>query len=379
VRHDGSKPGTGGLERKRLEPACFPHRAKRANAEPPCLHMDHRVHSQRSPVPRAVGRKIGQEDVVGQTDEVTQRLGKKLGPDPKVEIGPRAQQPGEGRVGTQRRIWVPVVDVCVDEGEVEGPHSATMRSTAQVLTSARACATLTPMIEIVMDGPGKNSLGAGMMRFLLDRLRDACGAPLLLTGAGDAFSAGLNLKEVAALDATTAEPFLRMLEQCMAALFLYPGPTVAAVNGHAVAGGCVLTLCCDHRVATTSATAKIGLNEVPLGLRLPPRVLAIVRARVPRRYRERVLLCGSLFAPAEACEIGLIDEIAHDPLMLARHRLQQLAASPSEAYAMTKGDLRGVTPQDLASDATLDQWMRESLATWTAGHLKAKIAIVLRR
>jgi enoyl-CoA hydratase len=235
------------------------------------------------------------------------------------------------------------------------------------------------MLEIVMDGPGKNALGKGMMRFLLDRLRDAGGAPLLLTGAGDAFSAGLNLNEVAALDATTAEPFLRMLEECMAALFLYPGPTVAAINGHAVAGGCVLTLCCDHRVATTSAAAKIGLNEVPMGLRLPPRVLAIVRSRIPRRYRERVLLGGNLFAPADAREIGLVDEIAHDPLMLARQRLEELAASPSRAYALTKSDLRGVTPQDLASDAALDQWMRESLATWTAGDLKAKIATVLRR
>jgi enoyl-CoA hydratase len=235
------------------------------------------------------------------------------------------------------------------------------------------------MLEIVMDGPGKNALGTGMMRFLLDRIRNGGGAPILLTGAGDAFSAGLNLKEVAALDPTTAEPFLRMLEQCMAALFLYPGPTVAAVNGHAVAGGCVLTLCCDHRVATTSPTAKIGLNEVPLGLRLPPRVLAIVRSRIPRRYRELVLLGGRLFAPADAREIGLVDEIADDPLMLARQRLEGLAASPSRAYALTKGDLRGVMPQDLAPDAAVDRWMRESLPTWTAGDLKNRIATVLHR
>jgi enoyl-CoA hydratase/carnithine racemase len=235
------------------------------------------------------------------------------------------------------------------------------------------------MHEILMHGPGKNALGAGMMGFLLRELERAGGAPVLLTGAGDAFSAGLHLKEVAALDETHAEPFLRLLEECMSALYLYPGPTVAAVNGHAVAGGCVLALCCDLRVATSSPAAKIGINEVAIGLRFPPRVLAIVRSRVPRRHRERVLLGGQLYAPAEAREFGLVDEIDVDPMAVARRRLEQLASSPARAYAQTKGDLRGVAPQDLASDAALDRWMRESIPSWTSVEMKAQIAQALRR
>jgi enoyl-CoA hydratase len=235
------------------------------------------------------------------------------------------------------------------------------------------------MREIVMNGPGKNSLGTEMMRFLVESLQEAGGAPVLLTGAGDAFSAGLNLKEVATLGATTADPFLRALEECMAALYLYPGPTAAAINGHAIAGGCVLALCCDHRVATASPTAKIGINEVAIGLRFPPRVFAIVRSRVPSRYRERVLLGGRLFPPAEACVLGLIDEVDEDPLALARLRLRELGANPPHAYAQTKRDLRGAKPADLASDATLDAWLRESIPTWISGELKAHVAALLRR
>ena len=72
---------------------------------------------------------------------------------------------------------------------------------------------------------------------------------MLLTGDGDAFSAGLNLKEVASLDAPGMERFLATLEKMVTTLFEYPGPTIAWVNGHAIAGGCVLALCCDHRVA----------------------------------------------------------------------------------------------------------------------------------
>jgi enoyl-CoA hydratase/carnithine racemase len=165
----------------------------------------------------------------------------------------------------------------------------------------------------------------------------------------------------------------------MAALYLYPGPTVAAVNGHAVAGGCVLALCCDHRVATTSPATRIGINEVAIGLRFPPRVLAIVRSRVPRRHRERVLLGGSLLSPADALSMGLVDEIGDDPMALARQRLRALGANPSQAYAQTKRDLRGTTPQSLASDAALDQWLRESIPTWTSSELKARVAAVLRK
>ncbi|MBV9947010.1 MAG: enoyl-CoA hydratase/isomerase family protein, partial [Myxococcales bacterium] len=194
-----------------------------------------------------------------------------------------------------------------------------------------------------------------------------------------AFSAGLHLKEVAALGENDAESFLRLLEECMSALYLYPGPTAAAVNGHAVAGGCVLALCCDHRVATSAPAVKIGVNEVAIGLRFPPRVLAIVRSRVPRGHRERVLLGGELFAPAEARELGLVDEVGADPSALARRRLEHLASHPPDAYARTKRDLRGATPEDLASDAALERWLAESLPGWTSSEMKARIARVLRR
>jgi enoyl-CoA hydratase len=233
--------------------------------------------------------------------------------------------------------------------------------------------------EIVMDGPGKNALGTTMMRFIMDGLGSAGGAPVLLTGAGDAFSAGLNLREVLALDGTTAESFLRSLERCMSALYLYPGPIVAAVNGHAIAGGCILALCCDHRVATASPKAKIGMNEVPLGLRFPPRTLAIVRARVPRQVRDRVVLGGQLFAPSEAAGVGLVNEVDADPVALARARLGELALSPREAYAGAKADLRGTADQALASDEALDRWLGESLPAWTSPELKSKITAVLHR
>ncbi|MCA9565939.1 MAG: enoyl-CoA hydratase/isomerase family protein, partial [Myxococcales bacterium] len=121
------------------------------------------------------------------------------------------------------------------------------------------------MRTIRIEGPGKNSLSSDLMNAIISGLHDAAGEPVLITGAGDAFSAGLNLKEMAGLDAAGMDRFLRTLEEMVVTLHHYPGPTAAAVNGHAIAGGCVITLCCDFRIMTTVPKARIGLNEVALG------------------------------------------------------------------------------------------------------------------
>ena len=93
------------------------------------------------------------------------------------------------------------------------------------------------MVEIRLEGPGMNCLGTTMMRWLLGQLEAAGGQPVLLTGAGRAFSAGLDLKEVAALTPVTAPAFLELLVQTLRTVYTYPAPVVAWVNGHAIAGG----------------------------------------------------------------------------------------------------------------------------------------------
>jgi len=235
------------------------------------------------------------------------------------------------------------------------------------------------MYPITMAGPAKNALGTMMLQFLLDQLDAAAGRPILLTGQGDAFSAGLDLKHVAELDPEGMFTFLLLLERAVSALYLYPGPTVALVNGHAIAGGCVLTLACDHRIAQSDPRIKIGLNEVALGVRFPPRIFAMIRQRVPLQHLQRIILGAELFDPQRALEVGLIDEIADDPTATAQKRLAQLAAYPREAYAIAKRDLRGKTEQDLYPDGEEERSLRESVPLWTAPEVKTTIARVLKR
>jgi enoyl-CoA hydratase/carnithine racemase len=231
------------------------------------------------------------------------------------------------------------------------------------------------MVEITMARPAKNALGTETMEFLLSRLDEAAGAPVLLTGTGDAFSAGLDLKELASLDERGMERFLRLLERLMAALFLYPGPVVALVNGHAIAGGCVLTLCADHRVAAASPTSKIGLNELALGLRFPPQVLAIVRHRVPPQHVERVVLGAGLFDPATALSLGLVDEVADDARAAAERELGVRAGYEPGAYAAGKSALRG----DVLPAPDEELFAREVLPTWTSPSVREAVARVLTR
>jgi len=232
---------------------------------------------------------------------------------------------------------------------------------------------------VTLEAPGKNALGTAVMERLIADLDAAAGAPVLVTGSplSGAFSAGLDLKEVATLEGAAMMAFLRLLERCMTALFLYPGPTAAAVNGHAIAGGCVLTLCCDVRVARDDATIKIGLNEVALGLRFPPRTLSIVRSRIPSRHEAAVLLGADLVEPREALRLGLVDEVAADPVARARARLEVLAAHPLEAYGRTKRDLRG-TEEELCATPALERWLEEATPVWTAPPLRARIAAMFR-
>ena len=206
------------------------------------------------------------------------------------------------------------------------------------------------MLDLVMAGPGKNAMSSTLMEGLLTSLRGAGDQPILLRGDGDAFSAGLNLKEVVSLDASGMRRFLQTLEDLVEALFLHRGPTVACVNGHAIAGGCVLALCCDHRVVASGERIRIGLNEVALGVAFPPRALAASTARLPRRHVEEVVLGAGLHDPRTAQRLGLVDEVAADPAAVARARLERLAALPRAAYIDAKLALRAPLMAAAAAD-----------------------------
>jgi enoyl-CoA hydratase/carnithine racemase len=229
------------------------------------------------------------------------------------------------------------------------------------------------MHVVTIESSAKNALSTEVMTSVREQLKAAEGGPVLLTGADGCFSAGLNLKEVASLDVAGMKGFLDLLVQMTSELFLHPGPTVAHVNGHAIAGGAVLAACCDWRVGEPNPKAKIGLNEVALGLRFPPRLLRMLRPRIARI--EQVILEAGLYGPERAVELGLLDELGDRAK--AEERLAALAANPGPAYAAAKLDLRGEAAAPRPEEEA--RFEQEVLPVWTSDALKERIRAALKR
>lgn len=228
------------------------------------------------------------------------------------------------------------------------------------------------MIDVVLSGKGKNAMSSALMQSLREQLDRAGGQPVLLRGEGDAFSAGLNFVELATLDAAGMTAYLTLLEDLLYELFNYPGPTVALINGHAIAGGCLVAMCCDRRVCAAEPRLKIGLNEVALGLHFPPSVLRLAQRRLPSHTVDEVILGAKLYGPEEALRVGLVDEVAAAAEAVARQRLAELAAHPAGAYAAAKRALRaGVLDTD---PARREAERAALLPVWTAPELREKIA-----
>lgn len=174
------------------------------------------------------------------------------------------------------------------------------------------------------------------------RVESSPARALLLTGHGRFFSAGLDLPLVVDLTRDELRAFVRQFSSAMMRVCSVAMPVVAAINGHAIAGGCILALQCDERVMIDDARAKIGLNEVQLGLGLPQFAVEMVQMRVPAAHWRRVLRTGALMSPADALGAELVDELApgHELEARAMDRAIELASLPPLASANIKRGLR---------------------------------------
>lgn len=160
---------------------------------------------------------------------------------------------------------------------------------------------------------------------------------LVLTGTGSTFSAGVDLFRVLQGRSEYLKRFLPAMGTLFRTLLTFPKPAIAAVNGHAMAGGCILAAACDHRVMA-GGTARIGIPELAVGVPFPPLPFEIVRARVNPSAFHQLVYTGGVLQPREAVEVGLIDEIAEPAQLIDRARevAARLARIPSNTFALTK-------------------------------------------
>lgn len=194
--------------------------------------------------------------------------------------------------------------------------------------------------EIRMDRPPANALNREFVEHLLAALETARmdGAhAIILTGRPGMFSGGLDVPELLAQDRRQVEAFWSLFFSLNRQLAGSPVPVIAAISGHAPAGGAVLALQCDWRIGVTGKF-RIGLNEVQVGLPVPSSILLCLEQIVGPRVARRLATRGELLLMDEAAALGLVDElVAPDELLTtARKRASELLALPPVAMNTTR-------------------------------------------
>ena len=164
---------------------------------------------------------------------------------------------------------------------------------------------------------------------------------ILLTGRGRFFSFGFDIPEFLAFSKTEFTDYLTRFTDLYTYLFTYPKPVVAALNGHTIAGGCMLALACDYRVMTTRK-AHISLNEITFGASVFAGSTEMLRFWVGSARATEVLYSGAMYSAQEALDIGLVQATSNDDQLIegARRIAYDLASRHAPAFAGIKSLLR---------------------------------------
>lgn len=244
------------------------------------------------------------------------------------------------------------------------------------------------MIERRVEGPvtilelrhkKANALDVELLTALEDELAAAERAQqaVVLTGTGSIFSAGVDLYRVLEGGTQYLDVFLPALDSALRRLFSFPRPAVAAINGHAMAGGWILACGCDYRVASLTA-GKLGLPELHVGVAFPPIAIETVRYATPAGQLQTLVLAGRTYSGEEAQHHGLIDEAVPAEAVLARAVAVATAMTqtPAEAYRLTKQQLRAPTLERVdAAGATI----AAVRAQWASADAAASIRSYMER
>jgi Delta3-Delta2-enoyl-CoA isomerase len=226
---------------------------------------------------------------------------------------------------------------------------------------------------VVLNRPKVNAINETVAEELLACLRqlarDERAKAIILTGTGSFFSFGLDIPEFVGYSKDSFIRFVTKFAELYTYLFLHPKPVIAALNGHTIAGGCMLATACDVRIMVASK-AKMSLNEINFGSSLFPGSAEMLTYCVGHRKAEIVAFTGAMFSAEEAKDLGLIDQIAPtDQLMQTAVAVaQQAAGRYGPAFESIKMLMRRDTGEimkrkdQLYRNEMVDIWYSEN--TW---------------
>ncbi len=203
----------------------------------------------------------------------------------------------------------------------------------------------------------------------VDLERDQTVRAIIFTAQGKFFSFGFDIPEFLSYSKEAFIRYLTKFTNLYTSLFLFPKPVVAALNGHTIAGGCMLALACDSRIMI-SGKAKISLNEISFGSSVFAGSVEMLKFWVGHKNAESVLYSGAMYTAEEAIQLGLIDQISSPENMMddARKLAQDFAAKEEVAFRALKGLLRKPVAEEMVKrekdsiQEFVDIWYSEK--TW---------------
>jgi len=205
---------------------------------------------------------------------------------------------------------------------------------------------------------------------VLQRVKsDAAVSGLVLGSSNEKFfSIGLDIPELYALNREDFRDFFRVFNRVCMDLYTLPKPTVAAITGHALAGGCILALCCDWRFIA-EGRKLMGLNEVKLGVPVPYLADRVLHGLAGVRHARKVMEGGDFYAPSEALEMGMVDEVlpVEEIVNKALALAEKLGFLPGAAYGMIKQNRVETTVAEVLSHETkkeryfIESWYSEAV------------------
>jgi enoyl-CoA hydratase len=205
---------------------------------------------------------------------------------------------------------------------------------------------------------------------------------VVMTGQGRIFSAGVDLLRVSAGGAAYVREFLPALRRLYDAVFFHDKPVIAAINGHAVAGGCVLACCADRRIMVRGV-GRIGVTELLVGVPFPSLAFEIVRSAVPAHLLPGFVFGGATYESDEALRLGWVDTLVDADTLIqeALAAAEQLAKLSASAFAQSKKQLRQPVVERIAqSGAATDKIVTDIWAApETVGYIRDYVARTLKK
>ena len=236
---------------------------------------------------------------------------------------------------------------------------------------------------ITLNRPDKrNAISYELIDELLTALDEVAGSSalaLILTGAGKAFCSGMDLENLKELLGRSPQQNLKDSEtmaRLFRSLYDFPKPTIAAVNGAAIAGGCGLATLCDFTLAVPEA--KFGYTEARIGF-VPAIVSTFLLRQIGEKQARDLLLTGRIITADEAYRLGMVNEIVAPEKLLdrARELAAQLIENSPVSLACTKRLLSNLARQDL--DAQLQLAIKENAAVRTTHDFREGISSFLEK